>query len=92
MKRAILALIIALSLSGIAQALDQAPQPHNTIIITVQPGDTLWEIAGRYMEDGQNIQEAMYIIRQTNPGKIPGGMVISGEKLIIPVPMSMEAK
>jgi|GEM_PF-1666583 len=92
MKKAIIALIIALSLSGIAQALEQAPHPQSTMIITVQPGETLWEIAGRYMEDGQNIQEAMYIIRKANPGNIPGGMVLSGEKLIIPVPMSMEAK
>lgn len=83
------ALFVLLSASAV---LNQPRQPVNHVTVTVQQGDTLWQIAGRYIQPGQNIQEVMYNIRRANPGKIPGGMVLVGEKLIVPVPVRMEEK
>lgn len=39
-------------------------------VVVVQPGDTLWSIASQYYK-GENIQEVIYRIKQTNHMQSP---------------------
>ncbi len=53
------------------------------ITITVQPGDTLWEIALEYKSPGEDTRDFMYEIAATNGVKDCN--ILSGQTLYIPV-------
>lgn len=52
-------------------------------MITVQYGDTLWEIAETYKPSDQDIRDFMYEICDYN--KISAGEIYQGQNLMIPV-------
>lgn len=78
----IAAVVVMLSLGGWATAsFDQGtPEPVRTI--EVQPGDTLYGIAGELAEPGQ-VREMMHRIQQLN--SMAGGGLEAGQKLAVPV-------
>ena len=60
----------------------EASTVMSTTTVTIGPGDTLWHIAkDKYSDMGP--REAVYEIRQLNPGVDPGGLQV-GQKIVIP--------
>ena len=74
------AAVLGIAAVGIGAA-EQEPPPMQTIVYTVQPGDTLWHIAGEHISDDENIEELLYQIRQDN--NIQGAAIQPGQKIII---------
>ena len=53
------------------------------VTVTVQPGDTLWDIALEYKPDGADLREFMYEIAANNGVKDCN--IVSGQQLYVPV-------
>ena len=54
------------------------------IVVTVEEGESLWMIAGRYMKSGQDIRKLIYEIREANElGKEVA--IYPGQQLKIPL-------
>lgn len=52
--------------------------------VVVYGGDTLWNIAERWTEDGEDVRAVLYRIREAND--LPGNSSLQpGQKLIVPV-------
>ena len=75
------AMIVMLSLSGWATASLHGGTPEPTRTIEVQPGDTLYGIAGGIAQPGQ-IREMVHHIQELN--SLSGGNLIAGQKLAVP--------
>jgi len=53
------------------------------VLVTVQPGDTLWEIAGRFTPVGADRRPLVFEIGRLN--HLPdGGLVQPGQTLVVP--------
>lgn len=50
--------------------------------VTVQPGDTLWSIAERHMDDSKDIRKFIYEIKKLN--NVSADTLTAGQKLMIP--------
>ncbi|BAU28661.1 LysM domain-containing protein [Aneurinibacillus soli] len=62
---------------------NRTPKPPG-IEVTVQAGDTLWEIAKRYDEQAHmSTQELMYYIQQEN--QLTSAVIHPGDVLVIPL-------
>lgn len=59
------------------------PSPHY-IKISVTEGETLWNIAGQYAEQGKMSREAFISWVERHNG-INGNMIKAGEKIVIPI-------
>lgn len=78
---AIIALSVVLSTLFFAtSSYGSAEKQYETI--TVQSGDTLWEIADRYNKGG-DIRRIIYEIKEAN--NLTGSMIYAGDILRIPV-------
>lgn len=75
------ALIVMVSLSGLATATLDSGTPEPVRVVEVQPGDTLYAIAGEVAEPGK-VREMVHRIQKLN--SLPGGGLIAGQKLAIP--------
>ena len=53
------------------------------IEIEIQPGDTLWDLAGIYMSDYKDIRRAVYTLKEING--IEAHELQTGRTLLIPV-------
>lgn len=51
-------------------------------VITVRPGDTLWEIAKQFNDSSHDIRYVVYMIKDRN--ELHNAEIKSGQKLIIP--------
>ena len=49
---------------------------------TVQPGDTLWSIAEKHMDDSKDIRKFIYEIKKLN--NVSADTLTAGQKLMIP--------
>lgn len=76
------AFAIMIAFGGWATATHDSGTPADVRIIQVQPGDTLYAIAGDLAEPGQ-IREMVHQIQQLN--SLPGGGLQVGQKLAVPV-------
>ncbi len=76
-----LALALMLPLSGWATATLTGGSPTPVRIVEVQPGDTLYGIAGDLAKPGE-IREMVHRIQQLN--SLPGGQITEGQKLAVP--------
>lgn len=76
------AVIVMVSLSGWATATLSSGTPDPVRMIEVQPGDTLYGIAGDIAEPGE-IREMVHRIQQLN--SLPGGGLSAGQQLAVPV-------
>jgi LysM repeat protein len=57
----------------------------STVKMMVEPGDTLWRIAGRLNADGEQQVDVVNDIRSLNPGLSSSGAIIAGQAIIVPV-------
>jgi Tfp pilus assembly protein FimV len=74
--------ISAPAITSLAEATNQSAAPEQiSALITIQPGDTLWEIAGRIAPD-RDPREVIWELKQLNP--LPAGL-IAGDQLRIPL-------
>ncbi|RNL65412.1 LysM peptidoglycan-binding domain-containing protein [Nocardioides marmoriginsengisoli] len=76
-----IALVVMVSLGGLATATLDSGTPEPVRVIEVQPGDTLYGIAGDLAEPGK-VREMVHRIQQLN--SLPGGGLVAGQKLAIP--------
>jgi LysM domain len=76
-----LALALMVPFGGWATATLTGGAPEPVRIVEVQPGDTLYGIAGDLAEPGQ-IREMVHRIQSLN--SLPGGQITEGQKLAVP--------
>lgn len=81
---AMLAVVFAvvLALSGQSTASGESGEDVRTERIVVQPGDTLWTIAGQYA-DGGDVRETIDELEQLNA--LDTAMLRAGQELFVPV-------
>jgi len=77
---AVLAVGIVVAAGSVAT--DEAGTPEPTAVVMVGPGDTLWDIASAAADDG-NV--ASMIARISKLNALDSGMLVSGQRLLIPV-------
>jgi len=75
------AFVMMVGVGGWATATRDAGTPEPVRVVEVQPGDTLYDIAGRVAEPGQ-VREMVLHIQQLN--SLPGATLQVGQKLAIP--------
>lgn len=76
------ALIVMMSLGGWATATHDGGTPERVRIVEVQPGDTLYGIAGNLAEPGE-IREMVHVIKELN--SLPGASLEVGQKIAVPL-------
>ena len=55
-----------------------------TCTVTVEPGDTLWQIAARYSDDQQDIRDVIRATKQRN--RLASAALHPGQTLVVPAP------
>jgi LysM repeat protein len=78
----VFAFIVSISLSGLATATGEGGTPPAVRVVEVQPGDTLYGIAGDLAKPGK-IREMVHQIQQLN--SLSGGGLEVGQKLALPL-------
>lgn len=64
-------------------AMSRSAKETKNIVITVEAGESLWSIAGKYAQRGQDVRKLIYEIREANAlGKEVA--IYPGQKLKIP--------
>ena len=76
-----LALALMVPLGGWATATLTGGSPEPVRVVEVQPGDTLYGIAGDLAKPG-HIREMVHRIQELN--SLPGGQITVGQKLAVP--------
>ncbi|GAA4737562.1 hypothetical protein GCM10023350_21970 [Nocardioides endophyticus] len=77
---AVLAVGIVVAAGSVAT--DKAGTPEPSAVVMVGPGDTLWDIAAAAADDGD---VASMIDRISKLNALDSGMLVSGQRLLIPV-------
>ena len=77
-----LAFAVMIASGGLATATHDAGTPEQVRIIEVQPGDTLFAIAGELAEPGE-IREMVHQIKQLN--SLPSAGLEVGQKIAVPL-------
>ncbi len=77
-----LALAVMTLMSGWATATLEGGSPEPTRIVEVQPGDTLYGIAGEVAKPGE-IRSMVHRIQELN--SLPGAQISEGQKLAVPL-------
>lgn len=62
-------------------AVEQEPPKAVEHVYTVEPGDTLWEIANKYRDEDEDIRAVVYAIKKNN--NIDDAHLKPGQNLII---------
>ena len=78
----VLALGLMLTMSGWATATLDGGSPTPVRTVQVQPGDTLYGIAGDLAEPGK-VREMVHTIQELN--SLPGAAIAEGQRLAVPV-------
>ncbi len=80
---AIIILFTCFKLIGTNATTSSSAQPQaGEEVIIVHTGETLWSIAGKYVDESQDIRYAVHEISKRN--LLESSTIISGQKLIIP--------
>jgi LysM repeat protein len=74
-------LAVGIAVAGGSVATGHAGTPEPTAVVQVGPGDTLWAIAAAAADDG-DVASMMNRIEKLNA--LDSGMLVSGQKLLIP--------
>ena len=69
-------------LSSVASEKAPAPAQVSESVVIVSSGETLWDIASEWKEDGMDTRRAVYAIKKRNG--LDSSEVMSGQKLVIP--------
>jgi hypothetical protein len=75
------AFVVMVAFGGWATATHDTGTPDPVRVVEVEPGDTLYDIAGRVAEPGK-VREMVHQIQQLN--SISGGALQVGQKIAIP--------
>ena len=76
-------LLVMSAFSTITGAINASGSSANVYeTVTVQPGDTLWSIAERHMDDSKDIRKFIYEIKKLN--NVSADTLTAGQKLMIP--------
>ncbi|WP_035101771.1 cell division suppressor protein YneA [Aneurinibacillus terranovensis] len=76
-------ILCILGMTKIVFAAMKGGSNDTSITVTVQEGETLWNIADRYNEqEGMSVPELIFYIKQANHLKT--AMIQPGDKIIIP--------
>jgi Tfp pilus assembly protein FimV len=71
------------ALAGSAWAGDAPDSARNRgVRYTVRPGDTLWTIARRVAEPGDDLRPVVHRLAQTNG--LTGSVILPGESILVP--------
>jgi hypothetical protein len=76
-----LALALMIPMGGWATATLTGGSPEPVRIVVVQPGDTLYGLAGDLAKPG-HVREMVHRIQELN--SLPGGQITEGQKLAVP--------
>lgn len=76
-SRLVMALVLLAVTTGVAAQTDEALRPGHPRVYTVQPGDTLWTIAGQFLNDPWRWRE----VWQANPGVGNPNLIFPGDVL-----------
>lgn len=76
-----MAFVVMVAVGGLATATRDAGTPEPVRVVEVQPGDTLYDIAGRVAQPGK-VREMVLHIQQLN--SLSGATLQVGQKLAIP--------
>lgn len=85
--RRVLAVVATVVAVGTGMAGGQAvaggpPQAPDVVSYTVQPGDTLWELASRVGAPGQDIRDVVFNLERLNG--LPRAELSAGQQLVLP--------
>ena len=85
MKKLLLMLCMSIAIySGYNMVTMEASTHWHNQQVVVHGGDTLWAIAGRWTEEGEDVRAVIYRICEAN--KLEGNAyLMPGQKLVIPV-------
>ncbi len=75
-------IILSIFVLGIGVLGDHQSE-HALVEVTVKKGDTLWEIAKEYKEEGEDIRAFIYEIKKEN--NLQSVNIQPGETILIPV-------
>lgn len=81
----VLAAIVTAALfgAGVTDALAARSGGPQTVSVTVQPGDTLWEYAQEYAPEGTDVRDWVIEVQRFN--ELPSAEVTAGSQISIPV-------
>ena len=79
----IVAVLIVNAILGLSDASGLSEEKSEYIELTIEYGDTLWEIADTYMPDGMDLRECVYILCELN--SITAGSIYPGQVILVPV-------
>ena len=85
MKKLLLMLCMSIAIySGYNMVTMEASTHWHNQQVVVHGGDTLWAIAGRWTEEGEDVRAVIYRICEAN--KLEGNAyLMPGQKLVMPV-------
>ncbi|MFL6154981.1 MAG: LysM peptidoglycan-binding domain-containing protein [Marmoricola sp.] len=76
------ALVVMMSLGGWATATHDSGTPEKVRMVEVQPGDTLYGIAGEVAKPGK-IREMVHHIQELN--SLPSASLVAGQTIAVPL-------
>ncbi|AZN41979.1 LysM peptidoglycan-binding domain-containing protein [Paenibacillus albus] len=88
LRLAVTALLFVLLFTGLTLMTSYAGSEHPAAptateqVVVIGAGDTLWDIAGRVRESGQDIREVVYSLKKRN--NLTSSTLQAGQSLIVP--------
>ena len=90
MKKLLVMLCMSIAIySGYNMVTMEASTHWHNQQVVVHGGDTLWAIAGRWAEDGEDVRAVIYRICEANQLE-NNAYLMPGQKLVIPVRANAE--